>query len=80
MYGIIYKITNIDNGKIYVGQTITSIKRRFKQHLKSAFSEDKRFKYLPLSNAIRKHGTERFKIEKIDEADNRNDLNKKERY
>ncbi len=80
MYGLIYKITNLDNGKIYIGQTIASIERRFKQHLKSAFSEDKRFKYLPLSNAIRKHGTERFKIEKIDEADNRNDLNKKERY
>ena len=80
MYGIIYKITNIENNKIYIGQTKRPMDVRFKQHLKNAFKEDVRLKHLPLINAIRKYGTKSFIIEKIDEAETKADLNQKERY
>ena len=31
-YGFIYKMTNIVNGKIYIGKTEGSIDKRFKEH------------------------------------------------
>ena len=30
---VIYKITNIVNGKVYIGQTIRPLQERFKRHL-----------------------------------------------
>lgn len=33
MYGIIYKITNNLNGKIYISQTKNSLSIRFKRHI-----------------------------------------------
>lgn len=66
-YGIIYKITNLINGKIYVGRTTQDIQVRFKQHCCD------RLRVLP--KAIKKHGKENFKIEQIckvcNEKDNR---------
>lgn len=29
MYGVIYKITDTDNGKIYIGQTTRTVEERF---------------------------------------------------
>lgn len=34
--GYIYKITNIINGKLYIGQTQKTIQERFQAHLKKA--------------------------------------------
>lgn len=34
MNGSVYLIKNSANGKVYVGQTIQPVERRFKQHLK----------------------------------------------
>ncbi|MHA1439735.1 MAG: GIY-YIG nuclease family protein [Promethearchaeota archaeon] len=34
-YGVIYKITDNDNGKVYIGQTIQPLRDRFRDHLKS---------------------------------------------
>lgn len=79
MYGIIYKITNIENGKIYIGKTIRDINVRFKQHLHNAFGNQIRLKHLPLTNAIRKYGTKSFIIEKLDEAETEEELNIKEK-
>ena len=37
----IYKIENDINGKVYIGKTEFSIKRRFKEHCKEAFRENR---------------------------------------
>jgi group I intron endonuclease len=65
--GVIYKISNRINGKIYIGKTIQPIKNRWCNHL----SEIKNHKdNCYFHNAIRKHGKENFDIEIIFETDN----------
>ena len=73
----IYKITNIQNNKVYIGQTIRPIKDRFNRHINDALNNiiDTHF-----ARAIRKYGKENFQIETIDMAQNQNELNEKERY
>jgi group I intron endonuclease len=71
----IYKITNILNNKIYIGQTIRPINQRFKRHLNDAYKLDTH-----LARAIRKYGQNNFTIEEIDKAMTQNELNKKEQY
>ena len=73
----IYKITNIQNNKVYIGQTIRPVKDRFNRHISDALNNiiDTHF-----ARAIRKYGKENFQIEIIDTAQNQNELNKKERY
>ena len=69
---IIYKITNLINDKIYIGQTIRSLNTRWKQHLK------KTNKCTVLKNAIQKYGKENFKIETVCYCDNINQMNHRE--
>lgn len=59
--GFIYCITNKINNKKYIGQTTTTIKHRFKQHIESA----KRSNYA-IGCAIRKYGKENFSVEEIE--------------
>lgn len=59
----IYKITNIHNNNIYIGQTTRSIEERFKGHL-----HDSKTSELPLHRDIREFGEEKFIIEKITEC------------
>lgn len=54
----IYKFTNNQNGKIYVGQTQTSIKQRIMSHVLDAKSKDFYF-----YRAIRKYGWSKFSVE-----------------
>ncbi len=61
---LIYKITNILNGKMYIGKTEGSIEKRFKEHIK----EKGRSKHRPLYRAMNKYGVENFKIELIEET------------
>ena len=68
----IYKITNLINNKIYIGQTVRNIKIRFNEHCK-----DKR---MLIGKAIRKHGKENFKVEVINEFDTIDELNYFEEY
>lgn len=61
-YGCIYLITNLENGKKYVGQhSTTDYLARWKAHLSRAKCGSK---YL-LHNAIRKYGEEAFKLERL---------------
>ncbi len=73
----IYKITNIQNNKTYIGQTIRPIEQRFHRHLNDALNGilDTHF-----ARAIRKYGKDSFIIEQIDIAANQDELNKKEQY
>ena len=73
----IYKITNIQNNKVYIGQTVRPIEQRFKRHLTDALNNilDTHF-----ARAIRKYGKENFIIEQIDEAQTQDELNQKEQY
>lgn len=68
----IYKITNLINGKIYIGQTILSIQKRYSKHCNC----DKQI----IGKAIQKYGKENFKIEQIDSATSREELDEKECY
>lgn len=74
--GYIYKITNQINGKIYIGQTRFSVEQRYKQHLYEANKGELSY---PLYKAIRKYGNENFKVETIEEIDDK-ELNKREKY
>lgn len=76
MGGIIYKATNLVNGKVYIGQTTRTLKRRKGEHLSDARNGSTD----PFHNAIRCHGEENFKWEVIDRADNDEELNQKEIY
>lgn len=73
----IYKITNIQNQKVYIGQTIRPIEQRFHRHINDAMNNilDTHF-----ARAIRKYGKDNFVIEEIDSAKTQNELNKKEQY
>ena len=73
----IYKITNIQNNKVYIGQTIRPVKDRFNRHMNDGLNNiiDTHF-----ARAIRKYGKESFQIEIIDTAQSQNELNEKERY
>ena len=73
----IYKITNIQNNKVYIGQTIRPIKDRFHRHINDAMNNilDTHF-----ARAIRKYGKDNFIIEQIDTAETQDELNKKEQY
>lgn len=60
MIGIIYLITNKINSKVYVGQTICSLDKRWKEHLRG------NGQCRALSSAIKKHGKVNFNIQIIE--------------
>lgn len=73
----IYKITNIQNNKVYIGQTIRPVQDRFNRHLNNALHNviDTHF-----ARAIRKYGKDSFSWEIIDTANTQEELTIKERY
>lgn len=77
--GYIYKITNILNNKIYIGQTKRTIEVRWKGHLTSAFNSSQNSYNYPLYKDIRKYGIENFKISIIEKCPI-NLLDEKEKY
>lgn len=74
--GKIYKLENIQNGKVYIGQTSKTLFERFQAHANAAKSGSN----LKLSRAIRKYGKESFVISEIDSAETKEELNAKEIY
>lgn len=61
MYGIVYLITNSENGKQYVGQTLRSLEERWSEHVRKAKAHDNHY----LGKAILRYGSEKFSIEEI---------------
>ncbi len=68
--GLVYRITNKVNGKIYIGRTSMTLNRRFSRHL----SDSRRHFNSRIAAAIRKHGIDSFIIEQIDKADTHQEL------
>ena len=68
-YGCIYKLTNLVNGKIYIGQS-TKIEDVSNRIYKGSG--------VIIGKAIKKYGWDNFKSKIIDYADNQNELNEKE--
>ena len=74
----IYKIENLINHKIYIGQSI-NIERRWKDEKRLAFDpQDESYNY-PLSRAFRKYGLDNFNFEIIEEC-SVDILSQRERY
>lgn len=63
----IYKITNKINGKIYIGKTMFSPEKRWKEHCKDYKKEN--FEKRPLYSAMRKYGIENFLLSTIEQCD-----------
>ena len=73
----IYKITNIQNNKVYIGQTIRPVEQRFQRHMTDAMHNilDTHF-----ARAIRQYGPTNFSYLIIDTAQTQEELNQKEQY
>lgn len=72
----IYRITNLVNGKSYIGQSV-NIRKRLNRHKSAAFNKRAKNYNYPLYCAIRKYGIENFTFEPIEEC-LKSDLNRKE--
>lgn len=77
MKGIIYKITNKNNGKVYIGQTIQAFKRRIKSH-RSHLQNQTHHNEL-LQKAYNKYGWDAFEAEIIETCDV-DEIDAKERF
>lgn len=73
----IYKITNIENGKIYIGQTKQAFKERWRTHLKRGVKAEPGTQN-KLYAAMWEDGAENFTFEVLSECDT-TELNVKER-
>ena len=79
MYGVIYKATNLINGKIYIGKTTQNFEKYKLNHINSALrnsDKDKKVFY----RAIRKYGVENFTWEVLVECENEEQLSKAEEF
>ena len=75
---LIYKITNLVNGKAYIGKTSKTLDQRFAEHKTEAFRS--RAEKRPLYSAMRKYGIENFKIELIEDNLSDDIVNEREVY
>lgn len=75
---VIYKITNIKNGKVYIGLTINTSHQRWLSHLSVARNPNK--SKIGIDAAIAKYGKDAFIVEDIDSAKTLDELNEKEKY
>lgn len=74
--GVIYKITNLVNGKIYVGQTSSRPQKRWNEHCCAARKKSPK---LAIHRAMAKYGFGNFAMEVIDSAQLQEELNDKEK-
>jgi hypothetical protein len=72
---IVYKITNIVNEKIYIGQTTETLEKRFKRHSGYQLNDN-----TYLHRAMKKYGVDNFKIEEIERVKNQKELDEREYY
>ena len=78
--GYIYKITNKENNKLYIGQTTKEKPReRFSQHRYLATHPDQEKSVSYLHRAMTLEGIDNFEFEVIEEVNN-SELNEREKY
>ena len=77
MFGIIYKATNILNGKVYIGQTQKTLAKRKSGHKAQSIYNDRRY---PFQAALLDEGFSNFTWEQIDQAETEAELNAKEKF
>ena len=75
----IYKITNLANGMMYVGQTRQKLYMRFSQHIYNAGNSEFRRRTL-ITEAIKEYGRDKFTITPIDHAHTREEAVEKENF
>lgn len=76
---IIYKITNLVNNKIYIGETIRSLNKRWNEHKSQSLNEGHGYNY-HLHAAMRKYGIENFIIEILEECKDENRFEQEHYY
>lgn len=76
-FGKIYLITNDVNSKVYVGQTIQTLNKRFNGHC--CYSKSDRSINMYIKRAIHKYGRDKFHIQLIEECPV-NILDEREKY
>lgn len=76
--GIIYKITNNVSGKIYIGKTVNTLRKRWNDHVSEAYH--KPWENSPLHKAIVKYGRDAFTQECIEDNIPESELNDKQIY
>ena len=64
--GYIYKILNTINDKLYIGQTTSSIEKRFNDHLSAA--RTMKSSSMIIIHAINKYGEESFSISEVEKV------------
>ena len=88
-YGVIYRLTDTVNSKVYIGQTVQSLKDRFYQHLYSPVNEfmaeafnkypyKLKIQKIPISKTKLETRNREFKINVIQYCTNVEELNKTE--
>jgi group I intron endonuclease len=70
-FGLIYLLTNLVNGKQYVGQTVQGLSRRWRQHKCAAVAGRGHL----IASAIRKYGSTNFRVVKLTSAESFTELN-----
>lgn len=73
----IYKITNLVNGKFYIGSSL-NIKNRWNTHIKKLNNGNHENQYL--LNAFNKYGVENFKFERIENVKDKSRLLEREQF
>ena len=72
---LIYKITNLINGKVYIGATTMSLRQRMQSHFYTSRRED-----YPICQVIRKYGEDNFKFQVIEIEPNKEIMHEREKY
>lgn len=75
----IYKITNLTNDKVYIGQTKNTPEYRFKQHIRTAKS-NKANNYGIFLDAILQDGEENFVVDLVEVVQNQTEADERERF